>query len=154
MPSQKPRRSNLIIPRETTRAVRRELYIIRRIRIDEIFRLDFESFDVFIAELPLPEDRRIMSEVRRVVDRFISPEWNVEIPTFIESTKTVEASTVQVVEQLRSLFSLRFAIFYQLIKPLAMAIEKLLVVAHRHPHLEAPLHVTVEIDQVRIDVVQ
>src|SRR5687768_7010354 len=113
MPSQKPRRANLIIPRETTRAVRRELYIIRRIRIDEIFRLDFESFDIFIAKLPLAEDRRIMSEGRRVVDRFISAEWNVEIPTLMETAKTVEAGAVQVVEQLRSFFALRFAIFYQ-----------------------------------------
>src|SRR5688500_19384935 len=109
MPSQKPRRPNLIIPRKTTRAIRRELYIIRRIRIDEIFRLDLESFDIFIPKLPLAKDRRIISEVGRVVNRFVSPEWNVEIATFIETTKTVEAGAVQVVEQLRSFLTLRFA---------------------------------------------
>src|SRR5688500_10897919 len=151
MSSQKPRRPNLIIPRKTTRAVRRELYIIRRIRIDKIFRLDLESFDIFITKLPLAEDRRIISEVGRVVNRFISPEWNVEIAAFIETTKTIEAGAVQVVEQLRSFLTLRFAVSYQLIKPLAMSIEKLLVVAHRHPHLEPTLHVTIEIDQMRID---
>ena len=42
----------------------------------------------------------------------------------------------------------------QLIEVLAVPVKELLVVAHRETHLQTVLHVTIEVNEVRIDVVQ
>ena len=63
-------RALLIVPGKPARAVRRELDIVRRIRIDKIIRLGLERRDVIIRELPMPELLRILRKVRRVIDLF------------------------------------------------------------------------------------
>src|SRR6185503_19249465 len=96
------RRAHLIVPRETTGAVRRELYIIRRIGIHKIIVLKLERLNIVVTELPLPEHGRITRKILRVVDRFIRAERHIEIAALVEAAETIETRAVQVVEQLRS----------------------------------------------------
>src|SRR6185437_4148231 len=154
MRREEPRGAHLIIPRKAAGTVRRELYIIRRIRIHEISSAQLKLLDVNIAKFPLPEHGRIIREVARVVDRLVRPEGHVEIAAFVETTKTIEARAVQIVEQLRAFFRVRLATTNQAIEALALSIEKLLVVPHPHAHAQTILHVTIEVDEVRVDVVQ
>src|ERR1044071_4175568 len=95
-----------------------------------------------------------MRKVARVVDRFVSPERHIEIAALVEATEAIETRPVQIVEQLRAFLRVRIAASNQSIKTIALAIEKLLVVAHPHTHSQTILHVTIEVDQVRVDVVQ
>src|SRR5829696_3897137 len=63
MRRKKLRGALLIFPRKTTRTVRRELYIIRWIRVDEILRLKLERLNIHIAEFPLPEHRCVIRKI-------------------------------------------------------------------------------------------
>ncbi len=154
MAGQQPCRAHLVVPRKPARAVRRELYIIRRISVDKISRLEFQCLNIPIAERPLPKQPRILREISRIVDRFVSAERHIEIATLVETTQTVETGAIQVVEQLRAFLTVRLAIANQLIEALAVLIEEFLVIAHREAHLQAVLHVAIEVNQVGIDVVQ
>src|SRR5215213_7735282 len=153
MTSQQFRSAHLIVPRKTTRTVSRELYIIRRISVDEIFRTEFQTCNVLITKLPLPEECRILREIRSVVDGFVSAEGHVEIAPFIETAKTVEAGAIEIVEQLRAFPGVRLAVSNKPVESLAMPVEEFLVVAHRYAHPQPVLQVAVEINEVGIDVV-
>src|SRR6185436_1862357 len=98
---QQSRGAHLIVPRKTTGAVRRKLYIIRRICIDEIFRLDLQRLNILITEFPSHKHACVLREIARVVDRCVGTERHVEISTLIEPAKPVEAGAVEIVEQLR-----------------------------------------------------
>jgi hypothetical protein len=154
MSGEQPRGAHLIVPRKTARAVSRELYIIRRISVDKIFRLNLQTLNIFITEPPLPENCRIVREIRRVVNGFVSAERHVEVAALIETAQTVEARAIQIVEQLRAFPGVRLAVPNQPVEPVAVFIEKFLVVAHRDMHPQAVLQVTIEIDEVRVDVVE
>jgi len=104
------RRAHLILPRETTGAVRRELYIIWRIGIHKIISLQLERLDIFVTELPLAEHACVARKIFRVVDRFVRAERDVEIAAFIEPAESVETRAVQVIEQLRRFRRVRFAV--------------------------------------------
>src|SRR6185503_6966159 len=92
------RRAYLIVPRETSGAVRRELYIIRRIRIHKIIVLQLERFNIFVTEFPLPEHARVTRKIFRVVDCLVRSEGHIEIAALIETTEPIETRAVQVVE--------------------------------------------------------
>src|SRR6185503_2326720 len=154
MRRQKPRRTLLIIPRKASRTVRRELYIIRRIGVDEIIRLKLKFLHIHITEFPLPEHRRVTRKIARVVDRFVSAERYVEITASVETTQTIEARAVEIVEQLCAFLRVCLAASNQPVEAIALPIEKLLVVSHSHAHPQTVLNVTVEVDQVWIDVIQ
>ena len=148
------RRAHLIGPRETTGAVRRELYIIRRIGIHKIITLQLECFDIFITEFPLAEYARVTRKIFRVVDCVIRSEGHVEIAALIETAETIETRAVQVVEQLRTFRGVCFAFSNQRVESLTMTIKERFVVSHLHPHSQTVLHLAVEIYQMRVDVVQ
>ena len=153
MTRQQRRRAHLIGPRKTTRAVSRELYIIRRIGVDEIFRTDLQATHILITKLLLPEDCRILLEIRRVVDRFVSAERHVEVAAFIETAKAVEARAIQIIEQLRAFLAIRLVVSNQPVETLAMSIEEFLVIAHRDAHLQSVLQMTIEVNEMWIDIV-
>src|SRR6185503_13411429 len=102
-------RALLIVPRETTGAVRRELYIIRRIGIHKIIVLQLERLNILITELPLPEDARVTRKILRVVDCFVLSERHIEIAALVEAAESIETRAVQVIEQLRAFLGVRFA---------------------------------------------
>src|SRR6185295_5251253 len=145
---------HLIIPRKPARTVRRELYIIRRIRIHEISRSQRERFHIHVAKFPLPKYLTVICKIARVVDCFVSAERHIEIATLVETTQAIEARAVEIVEQLRAFLRVSFAASNQTIEALALAIEKFLFVTHAHAHPQTILHVMIEVDQVRIDVVE
>ena len=95
-----------------------------------------------------------MRQVAIVIDCRVRAEGNVEFAALVETAQSVEAGAVQVVEQLRRFLARRFAVAYQLIEPVAMTIEELLVVAHLDTQLQSRLQMAIEVDEVRIDVVQ
>src|ERR1043166_479561 len=154
MSRQQLRRAHLIVPRETAGAVSCELYIIRRIGVDKISRRKRQCRDIKITKLPLPEHARILREIGGVVDRLVRSERHIEIAALVETAEPVEAGAIQIVEQLRRFRRLRAAVVNQSIEARAMTIEKLFVVAHRQRHSQTALHVSVEVNEVRIDVVQ
>src|SRR5437763_16772467 len=128
--------AHLIFPRKTARVVRRELYIIRRIGVDEIIRLELDRLNISIAELPAPEDRGIVRKVARVVNCFVGAKRDIEIAGSIEAAKAIKASSVQIVEQLGTFFALRFAVANQAVESVGMAIEEFLIVARGDVHLQ------------------
>src|SRR5829696_8534986 len=94
MRSQQLRSPLLICPRKTARAVSGELYIIRRIGVDEITGLDLKSLNVFVTKVPPAEDLSVISEIRRVINGFVSTKRNVEIPALIEATQAIETRAI------------------------------------------------------------
>src|SRR5262249_38932987 len=87
-------------------------------------------------------------------DRFIRPKRHIEIAAFVETTEPIETGAIQIIEQLRRFRRLRAAVANQSIETIAMTIEKSFVVTHSYRHCQTLLHVGVEVNQVRIDVVQ
>src|SRR5919106_4755013 len=96
----------LIIPRESSSTVRRELDVVRRICVDEIIRLGLKCRHVVIRELPLPERLRVLRKVGRVINLLVSAKRNVELAAFVEATQAVEARAIQIIEQLGSFATL------------------------------------------------
>src|SRR6185369_703893 len=60
----------------------------------------------------------------------------------------------EIVEKLGRLCAGRAAVFDQLVEARAVSIEELLVVAHLDAQRQAVLEMTVEVDEMRIDVVE
>src|SRR6185369_2137405 len=60
----------------------------------------------------------------------------------------------EIVEKLGRLCAGRAAVFDQLVEARAVSIEELLVVAHLDAQRESVLEMTVEVDEMRIDVVE
>src|SRR6185369_3397677 len=134
---QQLRRPLLIIPRKSAGTVRRELRVVRRIRIDESPCFYPHLFDVYITELPVPEHRRVPAEVGCVIDLRVSPERHIELAALIKTTKPVEAGAIQIVKQFRRLTTFHATILNQPVETIALTIEELLVVAHLDLRLQA-----------------
>jgi hypothetical protein len=81
-------------------------------------------------------------------------ERHVEFATLIEAAESVEASSVEIVEILRRLCALRFAVSDQFVETTAVAVETLRVVRHLDGCFESLLQMRVEVYEMRIDVIQ
>src|SRR5215510_723638 len=147
-------RSLLVVPGKTARAVGREFNVIWRISVHKVAFLNRHFFHIDIREFPVPQYRRITCEIRVVVNRRVRSEGNIKLPAFVETAQSVKASAVEIVEQLRCLFALRPAVFAELIEPLAMPVEEFLFVAHLDALLKATLKMSIEVNEMRIDVVE
>lgn len=146
-------RSHLIFPNEATRAVSREFDIVGRICIDKIVRLKLQQTDISTGESPILYGHLQHRKIVQVVDRLVTAEGRVECAAVIEAAKAVEASAIQIIKKLRGFRIAVFSHAYESVKAFAMAIKKLLVVAHLKPDLQAALHLNVKIYQMRIEIV-
>jgi len=79
---------------------------------------------------------------------------HIKLATAIEATESIEASPVQIIEQLRGFRALRAPIIYEQVEALAVSIKTFLVVFHLDRDIESQLQMLVEIYEVRIDVIQ
>ena len=80
--------------------------------------------------------------------------WHIKLATAIEPAESVEASPIEIIEQLRGFCALRAAIIDQQVEAFAVSIKTLFFILHLDRDIEAPLQVLVKIYQVRIDVIQ
>jgi len=147
-------RPNLIVPRKSTGTVGRELNIVWRIGIDEIVRLDREPSEILVRKSPPPKQVLVDVKVSCVINLFVLAERHVELAVAIEAAQTVETSAVQVIKELRRFLRPSRTILDELVEARAMRVEKLSMVAsidlQRQPAADLP----VEIDQMRIDIIQ
>ena len=79
---------------------------------------------------------------------------HVEFTALIEAAESVEASAVEIVEELRGFRALRLAILDQFIETITLSVETLLFVFHLDGYREPALQVRVKVYEVGIDVVQ
>jgi len=147
-------RPNLIVPGKSTGAVGRELNVVWRIGVNEIFRLDWKLREVFVRELPPTKRIPVGVKIFRVVDSLVLTERHVEFAVAIEAAQTVETSAVQIIKELRCLLRARRTVLDELIEARAMRVEKSAVVASIDLNRQATSHLPVEIHQMRIDVIQ
>lgn len=66
-------------------------------------------------------------------------EWHIEFAALIEAAEAVEASPIQIVEELRGFRALPFACCNQLIEMITMCIESLFFVFHLDGSFETSL---------------
>ena len=104
--------------------------------------------------LPLLQERPISEEVGGVVDVLIASERDVESAAAIEPAQSIESRAVEIVEELGSLPAFGVTPRYEFVEPLAAAIVQRAVVAHLELDHQAPPQPAIEIDDVRIDVVE
>src|SRR5512139_3300505 len=116
--------------------------------------MEHSPLEIARAERPLPKDGAIGREVPLVGDPPIAPEWHVELPLSVEPTETVVPGAVEKVEQGRGLAAARSAFREQLVESSAVPVEDLGVVLERLVDPEASFQPPVEVDQVRVDVIQ
>src|SRR3984893_9292770 len=95
------RRTHLIVPADPARAIRRKLDVIRWVSRDEILRLTFKRFDITIGEIPLPKNSPKVSKVCRISNCFVRAERHIEFSASIKPAKTIKASAIQIIEELR-----------------------------------------------------
>lgn len=146
--------ANLIFPVEAAGTVGSKFDIVRWIGIDEIIRFDWQVLKIITAEDPVFEDCLELRKVSKVSDRFMLTKWHVVFAGLIEAAESVEASSVEIVEKLRSLRALRFSFGDQFIETNAVTVETLRIIRHLDVYLQSSLQVTVEVYQVWIDVIQ
>lgn len=146
--------AHLISPTETAGAISRELDIVRRICIDKIIRLNLQQRRIGAEKSPIANSGAQARKIRCVVDSLVTPKRHVEVAAAIKAAESVKAGAIQKVEKLRGFAALCFPVAHQLVKACAMAIEKLLVVAHLDSHLQPTLRLHIKIYQVWIEIVQ
>ncbi len=148
------RGAHLIVPAKPSRAVGCELDVIGRISVDEILRTNRQRFNIAIGKSPVFKNRLELRKVVGVSDRLVTPKWHIEFAALIEAAESVEASPVEIVEELRRLGALQFAVSDQLIEPTSVPVETLLFVSHLDRYLKTALQMRVKVYQVGIDVIQ
>src|SRR5437667_9844236 len=93
-------------------------------------------------------------KVGRVTNRRVSSKWNIEFPALVKTAETIKASPIQIIEELRGFAAFRAAVFDELVEACAVRIEKLLVVTRVNLHRKPAPQLRVEVDQVRIKIIQ
>ena len=78
----------------------------------------------------------------------------VEFTALIEAAESIEASAIQIIEDLCRFRVLPFVVLDQFIKTTPMAIEVFLIISHLDSYLETTLQLSVKVYQVRIDIIQ
>src|SRR5207249_399983 len=89
--------------------------------------------------------------VRNVV---VAAERDVELTAMVEAAEAIVAGAVQVVEERGGLGGLVLPACPQLVEPVAISVVQTFVVQHRNADHETALEPSVEVDDVRVDVVQ
>src|SRR5690606_13805217 len=131
-----------------------ELHIIGRVGIDETGRLELKLLEVSTIEAPLVEEGAVPVQVHLVVDVLILAEGNIELALPVETAQAVVARAVEIKEQLSRFSGIGLPLPNQLVETAAVGVVEIPVVTHFDGELQALTYPTIEIDQVRVDVVQ
>src|SRR4029077_1784912 len=89
-----------------------------------------------------------------VADPRVAAERDVEQSTAVEPAEAGEAGTVQIIEERRGFRRLRLLRGQQGVEARAVSVEERLVIGHLDVDREASLYPPVEVDQVRVGVVE
>src|SRR5690606_19797178 len=146
--------ANLVIPAEPLFGVLPELHIIGRVGIDETGRLELKLLEVSTIEAPLVEEGAVPVQVHLVVDVLILAEGNIELALSVETAQAVVARAVEIKEQLSRFSGIGLPLPNQLVETAAVGVVEIPVVTHFDGELQAFAYPTIEIDQVRVDVIQ
>lgn len=144
----------LVRPMKAARRVLGEVDIIRRVSVDEITRLRSQVREVSQGELPGREQGRELGEVAPIVDDLIPSEGDVEVALLVEAAEPVEASTVEVVEELCGFGRLGLLLRDELVEAGAVLVIDLSGVRGLDLDGEALLYLEVKVDQVRVAVIE
>ena len=147
-------RAHLILPREAAGAVSRKFHIVRRVSINKIFRLKWHQFQITIAEGPRAKESVVRLEILQVVYRFVLAERHIELAASIETTETVKARPIEVIEELRCFGCCGLALPDQFIEPFAISVENLLAVFCFDSKAQSALNLRVEVYEMLVDVIQ
>ena len=79
----------------------RKLDVIRRVGIDKILLLNFKRFDVAFGESPILKNCPKVRKVCRISNCFVRAERHIEFSALIKPAKSIKASAVQIIEELR-----------------------------------------------------
>src|SRR2546426_9697271 len=93
-------------------------------------------------------------KVGSVIHRLVLSERDIEFTALVEAAETIETSAIQIVEELRGFSGFCAAVSDQLVEARAMRIEKSLVITRFDLYRQSTPELRVEIDQVRIEIVQ
>src|SRR5690348_11902186 len=124
--------SFLIIPGKPTGAVGRKLDVIRRICIYKIPVRQFKISNVLGGEVPVFECTDEVVEVFLVINFGVSSKGYVELSALIETAKTVETCSVQIIKELSTFRRIRLLIADELIETFTVLIKKRLLIPHRN----------------------
>ncbi len=146
--------SYLVVPRERVSSVVGELHVVGRVSVDEVVRLEQDALEVAHRELPSGEYVRIFGEIPSVFDALVTTERNIESTSAIESAKAVVTGSIEIVEEPRRRSAVPVPVSKKHIETVSTGVEVAFRVQHRTRDHEAGFQPAVEIDQVRIDVVE
>ena len=148
------RETLLVIPVEAVARKLAELDVVWRVGVDEVLRRYLDRLEITDGESPSPERLDVRGEVSRVADRPIPSERYVELPASVEAAQPVVSGAVEVVEQLGRLAGPAPAAGHQAVEFVPVPVVELALVAHRNPGHEAALEVAIEVDGMRVHVVE
>src|ERR1041385_2478414 len=113
-------------------------------------------FEVSVSEFPTIKDPGVAFERGRVlvVDCGVPSHGDIELASLVESAKTVEPCPVQVVEQLGPIGRECLSFARECVETIPQRIVRLLVVAHLERDLQSITELAVEVDHVRIGVIE
>ena len=146
--------ADLIVPREAVGAVLGEGGVVGRIGVEEIVCVQGQVAEVGGREVPRREHALMTFERVGIVDAAIATEGDIKGTLAIEAAETVEAGAIEVVEQGRRLARAHVAPCDELIEAFAMVVVGRRVVGHFQANLQSALNPIVEVDEVRVRVVQ
>jgi hypothetical protein len=84
----------------------------------------------------------------------MSPKRHIKLATLIKPAESIEARAIQVIKQLSCLASFPFPLLHQSVEFRAMSIKEFFLVTHLDGQLKTAFEMRIEIDQMRIDVIQ
>ncbi len=84
----------------------------------------------------------------------MSAKWNIESTALVKPAQTIEASAVEIIEELSRFSVPPFAVVDQFVETAAMRVETRLLIRHFDSWFQTSLQMSVKIYEVGIDVVQ
>ncbi len=144
----------LISPGETALRVLGELDIIRRVGVDEVVGPERERAKVASVQRPAGKQTPIGQEISAVANGCVAAIRRVERALTVEAAQPVVAGAIEVVEKFRCFLRAGLPMRDHLVEAFPIGVVDGAVVGHRQAGHEAVLHPLVEIDEVRIGVVE
>lgn len=146
--------SLLLRPSESLLRILSELDIVRRVSIDKVGSLKGHFFKVGPTKFPLRKSDAVLAKVISVVYPFVAAEWDVEATFAVKPAKSVVSRPVKKIEECGSFVTVGLTVGQKFVEPSPVLVEQVLIIEHLKGCLESSLEPLVEVDHMRIYVVQ
>lgn len=154
MMGQPLRQTHLIVPTESVLRVLGEFHIIRRVSINQVSRIQCEAPEILRGELPAFENPPVLGELSPVVNSGVAAKGYIEEALLIEPAQTVIAGAVEVVEEAGRFRTPGSAAFNHCIEAVAVSVVNALFIFQREIDGKTTVDPTVEIDEMRVYIVE